>query len=807
MAKTLSKINVETGEVVEAHHVSQSIDAFTGTEAYDITLSGSLTVTGSTSLDTLNIQNLGTGSSTVFLGLDSLGNVVTGSTPPTPSEIVEFDTEDPNLGGTVFTPDSQQAANTLYVSTDADTTGQTWIWNSSTNLYDTYEADIPNNTPFWLYNTTIDAGGNKTAFIQRNGPILINSAPSNGSRYAGYFYSRRTSAEGNGMLIRRDFRQTSGYGLLVQRYHFGNNTDIVNQLRVNHDGSLLINDAYTLPNIDGTAGQYLKTDGNGIVSWDSNALLGRILFVSENGNDATGTIGDINKPFATLNAARNAASSGDTVYVFPQTIIYDNRDSNGNAWNGRQAEMNLWKDGVTYYFCPGVNIKIYNQTVTGQYLYLFRPNGDTYETCTVRGHLRYEQFGAGANSSNGHIYYFNGLAIGTDLGYNFDSEVDYMFTDTTQILSIERQSVSIVDDTVITKIRIKAREVFKTYSAGNTGVGTWCVIRAGDHQLRYDEIIENFTNVSTINLPFIHSFRDNLSKTVINITGKIYASDSRFFDIRSNVAGGVINYNVTKSYFGLSSTASYVGIIINTWNYATAAVTFNLNSDFEQIANSNSNATLFYLANTTHILNLKGDIITKTATTEGHRIIEARNLSTVNIEGNIIYSGSGATSSNTFYVDHDSVITFKGNISGNFTGAIAQFQRGFINIYDAVIDLNTLSTTAQLLFSALNSQNHYLRLYNSKVIFNNDTVPVFNCNHTTFLASNSQLINIGTGGGISNTISDGLIQLINTFVIVNSGDAINITTQPLVSLNSAVNTSYIAPALDGSISILTTLTY
>ena len=543
------------------------------------------------------------------------------------------------------------------------------------------------------------------------------------------------------------------------------------------------------------------------LSFFTPADLGSIVFVSENGDDATGTKGDINKPFATLNAARNAASSGDTIYVFPQVIVYDNRNSNGNAWNGRQAEMNLWKDGITYYFCPGVNIKIYNQTVTGEYLYLFRPNGDSYETCTVRGHLKYEQFGTGVDTTNGYTFYFNGLALGTDLGYNFDSEVDYMFTNTTQILSMERQGVSIVDDAVVTKIRIKAREVFRTYSTGNTGAGTWCLIKGGDHQLRYDEIIEKFTNTSGNNLFHMYSLRDNLSKTVINVTGGIYSTDNRFFDIRSTVAGGIINYKVNKSYFGIRSNTSYVGIIIATWFYGAAAVTFNLNSDFEQIANSNHNATLFYLANTTHILNLKGDIITKTATTAGHRIVEARNLSTVNIEGNIIYSGSGATSSNTFYVDHDSVITFKGNISGNFTGTIAQFQKGFINIYDSVIDLNTLSTTAQLLFSVLDTQNHELRLYNSKVIFNNDTVPVFNCNHTTFLASNSQLINIGTGGGISNTVSNGLIQLINTFVIVNSGDAINITIQPLISLNSAVNTSYIAPALDGSISILTTLTY
>ena len=46
MARTLTQIGIETGNVVEAYHVSQSIDAFTGVEAYDISLSGSFNMTG-----------------------------------------------------------------------------------------------------------------------------------------------------------------------------------------------------------------------------------------------------------------------------------------------------------------------------------------------------------------------------------------------------------------------------------------------------------------------------------------------------------------------------------------------------------------------------------------------------------------------------------------------------------------------------------------------------------------------------------------------------------------------------------------
>jgi hypothetical protein len=225
---------------------------------------------------------------------------------PTPSEIVEFDTTDPNLPGTVFTPDSQQASNTLYVSTEPTTIGQTWIWNNTTNLYETYTVNIPDSTPFLLYGTTIDAGSNKTAFIQRNGPILINSTSTSYNPL--YVYNRDGSGAANGPLFRRDSRVTSGYGLLIQNYKFSvAGPSTVTQLRVNHDGSLLINDAYTLPNVDGTAGQVPTTDGAGNVSWQSGGSSG-VFGISDSAGIYT--------YYTTFTLAMAAASSGDTIEMF-----------------------------------------------------------------------------------------------------------------------------------------------------------------------------------------------------------------------------------------------------------------------------------------------------------------------------------------------------------------------------------------------------------------------------------------------------------------------------------------------------------
>ena len=52
MAQTLYKTGITTGQTVTAAHVTQSIDAFTGGEAYNISLSGSFNMTGSIALGT-----------------------------------------------------------------------------------------------------------------------------------------------------------------------------------------------------------------------------------------------------------------------------------------------------------------------------------------------------------------------------------------------------------------------------------------------------------------------------------------------------------------------------------------------------------------------------------------------------------------------------------------------------------------------------------------------------------------------------------------------------------------------------------
>lgn len=89
--------------------------------------------------------------------------------------------------------------------------------------------------------------------------------------------------------------------------------------------------------------------------------LSKTLFVDPNGNDLTGTKGNLSKPYLTLEAAQAAAVAGDLIYVYPGTYTVTTTDTNGLA-----------KDGISYYFNPRTNIQkstsgaIFNASMTFQ---------------------------------------------------------------------------------------------------------------------------------------------------------------------------------------------------------------------------------------------------------------------------------------------------------------------------------------------------------------------------------------------------------------------------------------------------------
>lgn len=111
MAKVLSSASIQEGAIVEASHVSQSVKAFTGTEDYDIKISGSLTITGSTNI-------LGTASATYFAGNGSqLTSIDTGSWDGVFSGSAEI-TGSLNLPNSPLTASAVSTSATIYSGHD-----------------------------------------------------------------------------------------------------------------------------------------------------------------------------------------------------------------------------------------------------------------------------------------------------------------------------------------------------------------------------------------------------------------------------------------------------------------------------------------------------------------------------------------------------------------------------------------------------------------------------------------------------------------------------------------------------------------
>ena len=125
MAKILSNVNILTGQVVEAHHVTQSIDAFTGVEAYDITLSGSLTIIGPNNITVQVVASGFTGSlhGTASWALNT-PNTVSASYAATASYVV-------SSSYSLNTTSASYASNSTSASYALNTTSASYATTSS----------------------------------------------------------------------------------------------------------------------------------------------------------------------------------------------------------------------------------------------------------------------------------------------------------------------------------------------------------------------------------------------------------------------------------------------------------------------------------------------------------------------------------------------------------------------------------------------------------------------------------------------------------------------------------------------------
>jgi hypothetical protein len=232
----------------------------------------------------------------------------------------------------------------------------------------------------------------------------------------------------------------------------------------------------------GTSTTSLGIDSSGNIVSAATLNLGRILFVSTAGNDSTGEVGNLNKPWRNIYSAKSASTSGDTIYVLPGTWSYDNRDSAGNPFNGQIDTMvNLWKNGITYYFTPGAKVVFYNQTTSGQDMYLFGPMNTSGETCTVLGGLEWSGYSAGPDTSNGRANFFSANS-NNDSGFTFSAEVKKLSSFANEIYLISR-GVTFTSDTIVANFRLVADEMYHQYIGGQTGTGASEFINSTDSVL------------------------------------------------------------------------------------------------------------------------------------------------------------------------------------------------------------------------------------------------------------------------------------------------------------------------------------
>jgi hypothetical protein len=99
----LSNSGISSGSIVETTHITQIIDAFTGVQEYDITLSGSLILTGSLTFGTIsnNIQGTASTSTSSSYSTNSISSSIASTSNRAQNEtvIVTFTHSPVNLVG------------------------------------------------------------------------------------------------------------------------------------------------------------------------------------------------------------------------------------------------------------------------------------------------------------------------------------------------------------------------------------------------------------------------------------------------------------------------------------------------------------------------------------------------------------------------------------------------------------------------------------------------------------------------------------------------------------------------------------
>jgi len=170
----LSKTGITTGNTVESGHVTQSIDAFSGIEQYDIFLSGSFNMTGSIN------------------GEPGVVNNLTASNAITASRVITADQTISQLGRTYFPVfvDDTSAGPLTTKDRRLFTDSSIFTYSPSTNLL-TVTSSFALNATYTKVILEIDSG-TITGSISSGSPFQLLPSPTPGHHYDWYAFIKYT---------------------------------------------------------------------------------------------------------------------------------------------------------------------------------------------------------------------------------------------------------------------------------------------------------------------------------------------------------------------------------------------------------------------------------------------------------------------------------------------------------------------------------------------------------------------------------------------------------------------------------------
>lgn len=528
----------------------------------------------------------------------------------------------------------------------------------------------------------------------------------------------------------------------------------------------------------GTLASPLQSVGS---TWaDSN-----VIFVSPNGNDSNP--GTLQKPVASLYVGRNLASVGDLVYVLPGTWTFDNTSANGNPYNGANHDLylNLWKDGINYYFSPGAKVTLLNQTVSGTPISLFRPIGTTNSTCNVYGALEITCSSIGGDSYNGHAMLFS-----TDNTYAYQYtcflEVHSMISRSSQVIDIARSTADVSH--VLSTLSIKANIISLSYAGGQSGAGA--VVFFGEVPKVLVKLDVDKLTSGTLGL-YVRSTTD--------LIANINYSKCYYGDLVRSATSNKITINVKQCYYQANWYGAGGTAVLSV--YQSAGVIMNLTGNYFD-GNGGDGALFNFTQGSGNTLFLNANIIVSyTGVNSGRGVLIDGATNKTFFKGSILYNGTAAVTFVPFVTSSTGYMEITASLSGNFKGSVA-YPSGAgskIAFIGSRIDFSS-TVGSQILISS--------SPISGTMVFDNSTVFVNTTTDTVaavgiYYIINSSIKNVGSGFDMFvNTTAGGSLTLLNSTLVntdVTKKTVNYVGTAPFTTANSATNTAATANVINGSV--------